>query len=48
MKIIGLNFADRLGTKREYWKITLQKTKNKGIFVSEYQKSEKPIKNAQS
>ncbi|MDQ7982694.1 MAG: hypothetical protein REH79_00555 [Spiroplasma sp.] len=25
--------------KREHWKIVIQKTKDKGIFVSEYQKS---------
>lgn len=30
--------------KWEYWEITIQKTKNKGVFVSNYIKSNEPIK----
>lgn len=48
-KIIGNSHAGSLYLNHpdEYWQLTLQKTKEKGIYVSEYQKSEKPIKNAQ-
>lgn len=39
-KIIGFNNAwDLDNPKREYWKITIEKTKFKGIFVSNHIKS---------
>ncbi|MGL5268447.1 MAG: hypothetical protein ACRC8P_01565 [Spiroplasma sp.] len=44
-EIIGLNHAKNLDNqKTEYWKITIQKTKSKGIFVSNHKKSYDPIK----